>query len=131
MRVSRVRGFTLVELMMVIAVIGILAAIAVPQYNEYLRRAKRTAAKSHLIDISSRQQQYLLDRRQYAASVADLGMTTPTDVSDSYTITIVPTAPPAPPAFVVSATPIVGGLMASDVTLQIQSDGTKLPASAW
>ena len=64
-----IRGFTLVELLIAIAIMGILMAIAVPNYNEYMIKATRSSAQQFLLDIAQRQEQYLLDNRQYATTL--------------------------------------------------------------
>jgi type IV pilus assembly protein PilE len=59
------RGFTLVELMIVIAIIAILSAIAVPQYNQYTERARVAEAHSTMMDLRVRLEQYYQDNRNY------------------------------------------------------------------
>lgn len=59
------RGFTLIELMIVVAVISILAAIAVPQYNDYIRRAALQDAFSNLSDMRVKLEQFYQDNRNY------------------------------------------------------------------
>jgi type IV pilus assembly protein PilE len=60
------RGFTLIELLVVIGIIGILAAIAVPQYNEFIVKGKLTEAISELTNGQLRIEQYYQDNRSYA-----------------------------------------------------------------
>jgi type IV pilus assembly protein PilE len=124
------RGFTLVEIMIVIAVIGILSAIAFPSYQDYLIKGRRAAAQSHLMEIAQQQQQYLLDARAYAADLTTLNLTTPTDISTYYQISVTASEGP-PPSFTITATPVSGSAQASDVTLSIDNTGNKLPAGKW
>jgi type IV pilus assembly protein PilE len=101
----RASGFTLIELMITVAIVGILAAVAYPSYLTYLTKSNRRAAQSFLLEVSSRQQRYLLDARSYAADLATLQMSTPPDVSRNYTITTAPKAGTTPPGFTATATP--------------------------
>lgn len=134
---NRTRGFTLLEIMIVVVIVGILAAIVLPSYQNQLRKSRRASAESHLMDLVNRQQQFILDNRQYAADVAALGMTTPAEVSTYYTINACDTAfacsvAGTPPTFTVTATPI--GSQALDLAgavLRVNNAGAKLPATAW
>ncbi len=105
-------GFTLIELAVVMAVAAILAAVAIPNYSEYVMRSHRSAVQSFISDVASRQSQFFLDRRNYAATVAALNMAAPpADVTARYTVDIAVVAGP-PAGFQVSATPI--GTQATD-----------------
>ncbi|MDH5206715.1 MAG: prepilin-type N-terminal cleavage/methylation domain-containing protein [Hylemonella sp.] len=106
MKAATQRGFTLVEMLITVAIIGILAAIAIPSYNKYIVRAKRSAAQSFMLSVANKQEQYLLDRRTYAADLAALNMTVPADVAQNYTITTTPDMAVAPPVYSVKAEPI-------------------------
>lgn len=128
---TRKAGFSLIELMVTVAIIGILAAIAYPAYTQYVVRSNRSTAQGHLLDIAQQQQQYLIDNRAYAGAVADLnGMTTPGSVSKYYTITIVANGGP-PPTFTITASPRAGTSQAGDGDLTINNTGTKTPADKW
>lgn len=121
---SMQRGFTLIELMVTVAIVGILAAIAYPSYQNYMIKGRRASAQAHLMDIAQRQQQYLLDVRGYAADLTTLNITTPSNVSTNYTITIATPAGP-PPTFTITATPIAGTPQATDGPLSINNTGVK------
>jgi len=99
------KGFTLIELMVVVVVIAILAAVAYPSYRAYIVRSNRNAAQSFLLEVASRQERYLLDARQYAADIATLGATIPSTVSKNYTITTTDNGGTTPPTYAVTATP--------------------------
>lgn len=63
---SRRQGFTLIEVMITVAIVAILAAIAVPSYSEYVRRARITEAISRLADMHVKMERYFQDNRSYA-----------------------------------------------------------------
>lgn len=134
---SRMRGFTLVELMVAVAIVAILAAIAVPSYALFMKKSRRGDTESTLMDIAQREQQYLIDARAYAPDIATLNTTVPADVSAYYTIqicqTAVPCNPPGgtPPTFAIIATPIAGTAQAGDYTLTLDSSGAKTPTTVW
>lgn len=60
------KGFTLVEIMIVVAIIGILASIAIPSYQDYVKRGKAAEASATLADLRIKMEQYYQDNRTYA-----------------------------------------------------------------
>ena len=64
---------TLVELMIVMVIIGVLAAIAYPNYTQYITKTKRAVGKSMLMQLANRQEQYFQDNKTYTADLMDLG----------------------------------------------------------
>jgi type IV pilus assembly protein PilE len=64
----KAQGFSLIELMIVVAIIGILAAIAIPNYNEHVTRSRITEAVATLSDMRVRLEQYFQDNRQYTGA---------------------------------------------------------------
>jgi type IV pilus assembly protein PilE len=68
-------GFTLIEVMIVVAIIGILSAVAYPSYRQYVIASQRSVAKSTVLDVAARQNQYYSNNKTYTADLADLGLT--------------------------------------------------------
>jgi type IV pilus assembly protein PilE len=64
-RVGRLAGFTLIEVMITVAIVAIIAAIAVPSYSDYVTRSRLVEAKSGLADMRTRLEQHFLDNRAY------------------------------------------------------------------
>ena len=107
------RGFTLVELMIVVAIVGILAAIAYPSYNQYILKSRRADARNSVLDLASRQERFFSVNNTYSSSPAALGYGTtpsafpvPVTVSGRSYYTITATVSSTPAGFVAIATPI-------------------------
>lgn len=82
------KGFTLIELMIVIGIIGILAAIAIPQFGFYRKRSYNTAAQSDLKNFTTAQEAYYVDNAIYCSSEGLLVGTYGAYTSDKVTITV-------------------------------------------
>ena len=121
-------GFTLVELMVTIAVVAVIAAVAYPSYQDQLRKGRRAAAQAFLVEAASRQQQYLLDARTYAVgadAMGTLSLTVPPEVAPFYAVTVEPAAPTSPPSYRLLATPVAGSAQAPDGELTLDHEGAR------
>ncbi|MGH9578112.1 MAG: type IV pilin protein [Terriglobales bacterium] len=121
-------GVTLIELLIAVVIVGILATIAYPSYQEHLRKNRRAVAQSFMVDVAARQQQYLIDARSYAGGAGALGalnLAMPGDVSRFYTVTIDPAAPAVPPSYTITSTPNAGSPQVPDGVLTLDHQGAK------
>lgn len=128
-------GFSLIELMIAVLIAGILAAVAMPAYNQYVQRANRSAAQQFMMEVASRAEQYRLDARNYPAGFAadggDLNITIPGDVDQYYNVTLTADNGATPPTFTVTAAPVAGTPQEGTGTLTLDSAGNKTPADLW
>jgi type IV pilus assembly protein PilE len=125
--IARQRGFTLIELMITVAIIAILAAVAYPAYTGHMTRAKRAAAKAVLQSAASKQEQHVLNARSFAADLTTLKITVPAEVDNNYTIVVSADNAAAPPTYYVEAQP-KGAQLANDTrcgTLKLTNTGVK------
>ncbi len=126
--VCRQRGVTLLELMVTLVVIALLASIAVPTYDNFVQRSRRSEAREALADFAARQEQFYLDNKTYATSVGDLGRDT-TTANGYYAVTI-PSA--SVTAYTLRAT--AKGTQTKDTsctTLTLTSLNAKTPTDCW
>jgi type IV pilus assembly protein PilE len=127
------RGFSLIELMVVVAIAAILFAIAVPSYMTYIRQARRADAKTAVLDLAAREERWLTTNPAgYTTATNSLGYTPaafPVTVNPNgyYTLTVciatnagtTPACdpnpnPPTAPSFYITATPVAGLSQAND-----------------
>ncbi len=132
----RAGGFTLVELMITVAIIAILSAFAYPAYTSHLVKGNRAAAKAFMVAVANREQQYLLDARSYGVVTTNaefssvLNMTVPTEVSNIYTVTVAYVGGNSR-TFMITAVPISTKANKNDGTMTLDNTGAKTPAANW
>lgn len=126
---SNEKGFSLIELIVVTVIVGILATIAFPSYQNFTVRGNRAAAQAFMMDAASREKQYLLDARSYTNDLAILfgtatsSVAVPDKVLSNYG-SIAITVSSAPPTFTITATP-TSSQQSGDGWLSLSSDGAK------
>jgi type IV pilus assembly protein PilE len=117
-------GFTLIELMVVVAIAAILGTLAVSGYTNSVRKSRRTEARSALLDLASREERYMSTNSKYSATASDLGYTGPFPIvigSGYYQVALpaVGAATAALPAtFSLTATPVAGKGQDKDAACQ-------------
>jgi len=125
---KRALGFTLIEVMIVVAIVAILAVIAVPSYQSYTLRGHRADAQAYLMNLAQKNQQFFSDNRDYTNDVSSLEAV-PSTVSPYYGTPVITKSDGPPPSFTITATPI--GSQASDSCgwLAIDNKGAKTSQS--
>lgn len=127
-------GVTLMELLIVVVIIGILTAIAFPNYREFVTRAKRNEAKAALLKCATNQEKFYLQNQAFSVSLVELGFSAPfkTD-SDTYQLTV--SAPNPASDFTCTATYLVGdgeALKCNTFTIDGRGGKTSTPyADCW
>ena len=123
---NTMHGVTLMELMIVVVIIGILAAVAFPNYREFAARAKRSEATAALLQIAINQERAYLQNNSFTTDLTALGFSTSPFTTDSGSYTIAVAAPTPNSDYVATATYILGGTEASKcASFTINGSGVK------
>ena len=121
---SSQQGITLIEVMIVVAIIGVLAAITYPSYQQYVIKSKRTDMMSEMQNIATQIQTNKLSQGSYSNDlVTGLGGNYPAQGTTLYQVTFTPD--PLTSNWTIVATPEAGAQMATDGTLSLDYQGTK------
>ncbi len=133
------KGFTLIELMIVVVIVAILAAVALPSYQAHVVRAARVQAQTELLELASLQEKIFLNSNNYSpsvtaayngTSVGGLGRTSGQTNDGRYTLALNINTPSQ--TFVLTATPVAGLSQAGDGNISISESGRRLwGAASW
>jgi type IV pilus assembly protein PilE len=131
------RGFTMIEVLITVAIITILISIALPSYSNVMLKLNRTAGQQFMMDIANKEEQTSLDLRGFTATIGNggLGLTPTSDVAANYTFAVALTGNDclgsslSAPGYVITATAV--GKQASDGSLCLDSRNNRTPATKW
>jgi type IV pilus assembly protein PilE len=132
-RATRESAFTLIELLITIAIIAILVAVALPSYKDYIVRANRSAAQQFMLAVANVEEQVMLDQRAYVAVAANanfpnaptaappgLTIAVPNEAAKFYNFSVTVAAGP-PSSYLIAAVPVAGATQAADHALYLNS----------
>lgn len=132
-RMRRISGFSLIELMITVAVVAILASVAYPSYREHVVRSLRSEAQQFMLQVANRQEEYFLNTRMYAddLTLGKMGIVVPERVARVYQFAVAPDNQATPPNYKITMTPILGTSQELDGKLILDQRGNKTPKQKW
>ena len=137
LKVKKPGGFTLIELMIVVAIVAILTSVAYPSYLDHVKKGNRAQAQALLLDIAQRQQNYLMINREYAPGLSYLGFADENGLvalssdlkalSSAYDVAGIAMGAVSgpPPSFDLLLRPIEGSVQESDGVLCLANTGAR------
>lgn len=132
MNMRNFKGFTLIELMIVVVIVGVLAAIALPSYQDSVRKGRRAEAQGVLLEMQLQQEKFRANNNTYSSDAAALGAPAAgTGLAAYYTFS---SPNPTATTFTVQAVAIAGKPQSKDTgctTVSINQSATRLPAICW
>ena len=126
------KGFTLIELMISVAIIGILVTIAFPSYRQYVVESRRSEGIAMLLQVMQQQERYYTEELTYSTNLTDLGfaVANPTSQNSHYTISAARCGSD-PVSRCVLLTAVAQGQQVVDGNLTLNSRGIRTPAAYW
>ena len=129
------KGFTLIELMVTVAIVGIITVIALPVYKNYIRKGNRQNTETYIMDCTQRLERFYSAALTYNGSTIANQCVTPSNISNLYTINLtVSSTSNGDSLYNLSATAISTGDQNNDTgctTLSVDQLGNKSPATCW
>jgi len=129
-----VKGFNLVEILIVVAILGILVAVALPGFNDSTDKGRRSDGQSALLDAASKMEAHFFTNKTYTTNLTNLGYASSSGVATAesyYTLSVTAATASCPIASCYELKATAVGAQADDGDLTLDSIGRKLPVDKW
>jgi type IV pilus assembly protein PilE len=132
---NKMRGFTLIEAMIVVAIIGLIAAIGYPAYRDQVMKSRRADGMAFAMEIADRLERYYSDKSAYTTTITDLGYTDKYEPHAGYYEAKIVTTDATQQDYTITVEPVLGRSQAKDKCKKfiVNSQGARTsdPAECW